>query len=132
MSKVEDLLAPSGDGTEDTTVVLFTLDTTARNAALPQWLYGEIIRVTPFGANVWWYISNSESASVDRTVAVSATGATAADLGSRLANGVTVERLCGHAKPGDRLYLVWQGDGAGTSLQIEKGSGRPRTVTVDI
>lgn len=132
MSKAEDMLAPSGDGTSDTTIVAYTLDTTARNAALPAFLYGEFIRVTPFGANVWWYISTSSIAAVDRAVAATPTGEQAANLGSRLDNGVTVERVCPYARQGQTLYLVWQGDAAGTVLQIEKGSGRPQTVTRDI
>lgn len=132
MSKAEDVVAPSGDGTSNTTVVAFTLDTTARNAALPAFLYGEYIRVTPYGANVWWYISTSSTATVDRTVAASATGAQAANLGSRLEDGVSVDRVCPYARQGQSLYLVWQGDAAGTMLQIEKASGRPQTVTRDI
>jgi len=131
MSKADDMVAPSGDGTANTTVVLFTLDTTARNAELPAYLHGEYFRIIPFGANVWWYISTSAGAVVDRTVAVSATGAQAANLGSKLPNGVMVERLCPYAAQGAKLYLVWQGDAAGTGLQIEKGSGRPQTVNRD-
>jgi hypothetical protein len=139
MSKAEDMVAPSGDGTNNTTVVTFTLDATARNVELPAFLYGEFIRITPFGANVYWYLSRNLAAAVDRTVTPSAgTAKQAANLGSRLADGFTVERLCPYvpsntdqATPA-KLYLVYQGDAAGTVLQIEKGSGRPYTVTADI
>jgi hypothetical protein len=130
MSKVEDILSPTGDGTANTTVAAYLLDTTARNSALPAYMYGEIIRVTPFGGNAWWYISTSDSAAVDRTVAATDAGATGATVGSRVANGVTVERLCPYVRQGETLYLVWQGDATGV-LQVEKGSGRPFTVTAD-
>jgi hypothetical protein len=131
MSKAEDMVAPSGDGTNNTTVLGFTLDTTARNAELPAYLYGEYLRITPFGANVWWYISTSASATVDRTVAASASGGAAVNRGSRLADGTSIDRVCPYQRQGEKLYLVWQGDAAGTVLQVEKASGRPQTVTRD-
>jgi hypothetical protein len=130
-SKAANSIAPSGDGTSNTAILGFTFDTTARNAELPAYLYGEFIRVTPVGANAWWYISTSASAAVDRTLAVSTTGGPGATRGSYLANGVTAERTCPYARQGVKLYLVWQGDAAGTIFQVEKGSGKPFSVTVD-
>jgi hypothetical protein len=131
MSKAEDVLAPSGDGTENTTVVTYTLDTTARNGEIPAYLYGEFIRVTPYGANVWWYISTSADATVDRTIVpVDSDPQQDPEQGSRLDNGITVERLCPYRANGQKLYLVWQGDAAGEVLQVEKGSGRPQVVAV--
>jgi hypothetical protein len=133
MSKAEDMVAPSGDGTNNTTVLALTLDTTARNIELPPYMYGEFIRLTPFGANVYWFISTSASAAVDRTTAAGATSAlaSAATRGSRLDNGSTIERLCGYARPGQKLYLCYQGSAAGDFLQIEKASGKPQAVTRD-
>jgi hypothetical protein len=130
-SKAANSVAPSGDGTSNTAILGFTFDTTARNAELPAYLYGQFIRVTPVGANAWWYISNSASAAVDRNALVGITGGAAATRGSYLANGSTVERICPYAAQGSKLYLVWQGDAAGTLFQIEKGSGKPYSVTAD-
>jgi hypothetical protein len=131
-SKAAEALAPSGDGTNNTTVVKYTLDGTARNAELPAFLHGQRIRVTPVGTNVTWYISTSSSAAVDRTTAASDTGAQAATIGEYVASGTGVERTCPYAQQGAKLYLCWQGDAAGTFLQIAKASGRPFSVTADV
>lgn len=134
MSKAEDMVAPSGDGTNNTTVLALTLDTTARNIELPPYMYGEFIRLTPFGANVYWFLSTNASAAVDRTTAAGATAALASAVtrGSRLDNGTSVERLCPYGRQGQKVYLCYQGSAAGDLFQIEKASGRPQTVTADI
>jgi hypothetical protein len=133
MSKAEDMVAPSGDGVSNTTVLALTLDTTARNIPLPAYMYGEYIRMTPFGANVYWFLSSSADADVDRTTAAGATAALASAVtrGSRLDNGTTIERLCPGARQGQSVYLCWQGSAAGELFQIEKASGKPMAVTAD-
>ncbi len=124
-NKAAELTAPGGDGTNNTSVISFTLDATARNVAMPRDFYGQYVRMIPVGANLYWYFSTSSSASVDRTVAASASGARAANLGSYIASGTERQPICPAANPGTTVYLVWQGDAAGTFLQIEKSSGRP-------
>jgi hypothetical protein len=137
-------VAPTGDGVAVTTIVLFTLDTTARSVALPSAFWGQFIRVMPIGANVRWFLSNNKAAAVDVTVAVpTAAGATNAKLGSYIANGTERERICpspatvsggavvGSATIDGNIYLCWQGDAVGTFLQVEKGSGRPYQTTRD-
>lgn len=123
--KAAELTAPGGDGTNNTSVISFTLDTTARNVALPRDFYGQFLRVLPVGANLYWYLSKSSSASVDRTVAASASGARAANLGEYLASGTVDHEICPNALTSETVYLVWQGDAAGTFLQIRKSSGKP-------
>lgn len=123
--KAAEITAPGGDGTNNTSVISFTLDTTARNVALPRDFYGQFLRVLPVGANLYWYLSKSSSASVDRTVAASASGARAANLGEYLANGSVDHEICPNGTPSETVYFVWQGDAAGTFVQIRKSSGKP-------
>lgn len=143
-AKAMDSIAPSGNGTDNTLTGVATLDATQRVFALPDGFASNYIRVKPVGAAVRWVV---------RAVAVlpGATGivaptaanmidnatATAADppsfgpkVGSHVADGVEVEReLPGLPPNGGKLYFAWQGLGAGTFLQIEKGSGKPATTT---
>lgn len=128
MSKAADCLAPTGDGTNVTTVVAFTLTTTARNVALPRGFYGEFIRVLAVGANAYWFLSKNASAAVDRTVAPADAGQTNVSLGSYLANGDSREVECPGANSSETVYLCWQGDAAGTLFEVSKASGRPFTV----
>lgn len=135
MSRPEEILAPSGNGTDATTPIVFTLTTTARNAVLPRGLYGNWIRVIPVGANMYWYLAKGTTGGAASTAAVataasttgSATGATGATVGSYLANGVERQILCLNANADESVYLCWVGDGAGTFLQVEKASGKPMT-----
>lgn len=135
MSKSDEALAPSGNGTDATTILVFTLTTTARNAVLPRGLYGNWIRVIPVGANMYWYLAKGTTGGAAASAAVataasttgSATGATGATVGSYLANGLERERLCPNANADESVYLCWVGDGAGTFLQVEKSSGKPMT-----
>jgi hypothetical protein len=123
--KAAEITAPGGDGTNNTSVIAFTLDTTARNVALPRDFYGQFVRLLAVGANAYWYFSKSNSAAVDRTVAASATGARAANLGEYLPNTTIDHEICPNALPTETVYLVWQGDAAGTVLQLRKSSGKP-------
>jgi hypothetical protein len=135
MSKPEEILAPSGNGTDATTVVVFTLTTTARNAALPRGYYGNFIRVIPVGANMYWYLAKGTTGGAAASAAVataasntgSASGATGATVGSYLANGAERQVLCPNANADETVYICWVGDAAGTFMQVEKSSGKPMT-----
>lgn len=141
-SKAAESLAPTGNGTDVTTVIMFTLDATARSVALPASFWGQYIRVMPVGAAVRWFLSNNKAAAIDNTVAVAGVGGTQnAKLGSYIADGTERERLCPYppttnsgatvsgANVDGNIYLCWQGSGAGTFLQVEKGSGKPYVTT---
>jgi hypothetical protein len=137
MSKPEEILAPSGNGADATTPIVFTLTTTARNAVLPRGLYGNFIRIIPVGASMYWYLAKGTTGGAASTAAVataasttgSIAGATGATVGSYLASGAERQVLCPNANNDESVYLCWVGDGAGTFMQVEKSSGKPMTNT---
>lgn len=135
-AKASDNIAPSQDGTNNTLTMLATLDTTARFMALPAGFQGNFFRVRPVGAAVRWVVRcvpqggtvpANALAMIDATVAVAADPpAQNPKLGSYVPDGVEVERELPYCN--GTLYLAWQGTGAGTFVQFEKGSGKPATV----
>lgn len=135
MSKPDEILAPSGDGTNATTVDVFTLTTTARNAPLPRGFYGNFVRIIPVGANMYWFLAKGTTGGAAASAAVAAaasntgsnSGSTGATVGSYLANGAERQVLCPNANADETVYICWVGDGAGTFMQVEKSSGKPMT-----
>lgn len=135
-AKAMDSIAPSGNGTDNTLTGVATLDTTQRNAPLPRGFNGNYIRVKPVGAAVRWLLAvvaqgvaePAANTMIDNATATAADPPTfGAKIGSHVADGVEVERECPYVPEGSVLYIAWQGLGAGTFLQIEKGSGKPFT-----
>jgi len=135
-AKALDNIAPVGDGTNPTLTGVATLDATQRRAALPVGFHGNWIRIKPVGAAVRWVLRAlpagaavpTAASMIDNATAVAADPPTfGAAIGSHVADGVEVERECPYVPPGGSLYIGWQGLGAGTFLQIEKGSGKPST-----
>lgn len=136
--KAKDNIAPvtlvdaAGAPSANTTVLTATLDTTARIAPLPRGFHGNWIRVRPVGAAVrWTLLVILQGNSVPAAATVMANPAAAdpptnnGTSGSYVPDGTEVEREGPHVPEGARLYIAWLGQGAGTFLQIEKGSGRP-------
>lgn len=132
MSKSEEILAPSGDGTNVTTVTVFTLTTSPNIAALPRGYYGNYIRIIGVGAGTFWFLTKNASAAVAAAASNtgSASGATGATVGSYLPAATERHVLCPNAQPTESVYLAWVGDAAGTYLQVEKSSGLPATNAV--
>lgn len=134
--RATDSIAPSQDGTNNTLTMVATLDTTARYMALPAGFPGNFIRVRPVGAAVRWVVrcvAQGGTPPANALAMIDNSTATAADppsqgpkIGSYVPDGVEVERELPYCN--GTLYLAWQGTGAGTFLQIEKGSGKPATV----
>jgi len=132
--KAKDSIAPVGNGTGSTTVGVGTLDATARRFVLAGGFSGNWIRVKPVGAAVRWVVRVLEQGAAVPAAAAIIDNATAtpadpptfgALVGSHVADGTEVERELPYAPPGGSLVFAWQGLGAGTFIQIEKGSGRP-------
>jgi len=124
MDQVSDIKPAFGDGTNSTDVVIFTSDTTARNAALPTAFAGQFVRIRAVGANLFYYFSASPTAAVDRTQLGSATGAQGATRGEYLPSGELLNiKVPGTG--GNTVYFVWQCDAAGTGVWVTKASGIP-------
>jgi hypothetical protein len=134
-AKAMDSIAPSGDGTNPTTVMVATLDTTARVVALPDGFKGNFIRIRPVGAAVRWVVRCLPQGSAAPTGAQMNVTPVPADPpqqsitnGSYVPDGTEVERELPYCAPGGTIYLGWLGAAAGTFLQIEKGSGKHSTL----
>lgn len=132
-AKATDSIAPSGDGTNSNTTLVATLDGTARVFALPDGFKGNFIRVMPVGAGVRWVVRCVPPGGAAPTGAQMNVAPVPADppqqgttVGSFVADGREVERELPYCQ--GTLYFGWLGTGAGTFLQIEKGSGRPATI----
>jgi len=137
-AKAMDSIAPSGNGTDNTLTGVATLDATQRVFALPAGFGGNFIRVKPVGAAVRWVVRAVAQGVAAPTAANMIDNATATvtdpptfgpKVGSHVADGVEVERELPGLPPGGTIYFAWQGLGAGTFLQIEKGSGKLATTT---
>lgn len=115
-----------------------SLDTTARMAALPVSFASNWIRVRPVGAAVRWLtvaLQSSVSAPtasnfLDKTQATHAAGLQfSTKIGRYVPDGTEDEKELPGVPPGYTLWFVWQGEAAGTFLQVEKGSGKPGSAT---
>jgi len=133
--KATDSIAPSGDGTNNTTVLYGTLDTTARVFALPDGFRGNWIRVRPVGAAVRWVVrclpigSSAPTGAQMNVLPVPADPPQQATTnGSYVPDGEMMERELPYCSPGGTLYFGWLGAAAGTFIQIEKGSGKSATL----
>lgn len=141
-AKAMDNIAPvtyidaAGNPTANTCVLTATLDATARRAPLPRGFNGNWIRVLPVGAAVRWTLFAVLQGNTVPAAATVLAAPAAADpptnnttSGSYVPDGQEKERESPYVPEGATLYIAWQGSGAGTFLQIEKGSGRPGTVS---
>lgn len=137
-AKAMDSIAPSGNGTDNTLTGVAILDLVQRVSALPDGFGGNYIRVKPVGAAVRWVVravaagvaAPTAANMIDNATAVAADPPTfGPKIGSHVADGIEAERELPGLPPGGKLYFAWQGLGAGTFLQIEKGSGKPATTT---
>ena len=136
-AKALDNMAPSGDGTNATTVLVGTITGVAQVFALPEGFKGNWIRVRPVGAAVRWVVrcvAQGGAAPTGAQMNVAAVPADppqqAATLGSYVPDGTEVERELPNCPPGSTMYFGWLGSAAGTFIQIEKGSGQPATLTI--
>lgn len=123
MEQVSDIKPAYGDGTNNTDVVIFTSDTTARNAVLPSAFNGQFVRIRAVGANLFYFFSNSALAAVDRTQLGSAAGAQGSNRGEYLPAGELLNVRVPGTTGGTPIYFVWQCDAAGTAVWMTKASG---------
>lgn len=133
-AKAMDSIALVGDGTNNTPTATGELNTTARITALPAGFGGNFLRVRAVGAALRWVVrvvaqggaAPAASDLIDNAQALTGTSLTFnTKIGSYVPDGTEVERELPYVPDGSTLYFAWQGLGAGTFIQIEKGSGKP-------
>ncbi len=136
-AKAMDSIALVGDGTNNTPTATGEISTTARISVLPPGFHGNWLRVRAVGAALRWVVrvvaqgvaAPAASDLIDNTQATAGTTlAFNTKIGSYVADGEEIERELPTVPPGSTLYFAWQGLGAGTFIQIEKGSGMPGRV----
>lgn len=139
-AKAMDSIALVGDGTNNTPTATGELTTTARITALPDGFRGQFLRVRMVGAAGRWVVrivaaggaAPAAGDLIDNAQALTGTTLTFnTKIGSYVPDGTEVERELPYWPNGSTCHFAWQGTGAGTFIQIEKGSGKPGT-TADI
>lgn len=123
MSKASDVKAAFGDGTNNTDSLFFTLAATSKVVALPNGWKGQYVRITPIGADMYYFFSTSASAAVVIPAAADA-GAPAATTGEYVAAGNTLPVQVPYSIDGTSIYFARIGSGTG-SISVTKASGKP-------
>ena len=109
--------APTSSGV--TNVRLFNATTTSQTHELPASWRGRYVAVRCEGGTVDYFYSSLSTASIDRTVAASAAGASSTSLGARMADGDIREEVVPSPRGSDVVYLVRQADVSTAALRIE-------------
>jgi hypothetical protein len=123
-AKAADDKAPFGDGTNPTSVLFFTCDSTSRANALPGSLQGEfvwIINTSPTNG-AFWFVSSSDSAQCDETVAATDGGTSSPQLGEWLAPGASVRRRLPYWRPDEVRYFVRASAASAPLMVVEANS----------
>ena len=115
--------APVDTGSNETTVIWWTAETTHKANAVPSDWCGKYVTMYAIGGVVDFFFSTSASAEVDR-------GASAADAGERtktggkLADGIEKMRpfRIPGKEPSDTMYFVRESDTASTVVVMELSS----------
>lgn len=124
MRKKDEAKGAFGDGVNNSDTDFFTLAAATKVGQIPDGWKGQIVRVTPFGANMWYLFSTLSTA----TVAIGAAsdgGTQSATQGEYVPNGVTLQVAVPYAPEGQHIYFARIGDAGGTGVSITKASGKP-------
>jgi hypothetical protein len=124
MFKADDVKAAFGDGANNTDSAFFTLAATSKVGQVPDGWKGQFVRMTPFGANMWYFFSTNPAAAI-AIGAASDGGTQSATQGEYVPTGTTARMLVPYAPEGSHVYFVRIGDAAGTGVSITKASGKP-------
>lgn len=128
--KSDDVLAASGDGTNNTTVLRFTLELASAANIIPIAWCGQYVRVRPVGANAYYFFSKVSTATAANPAAA-ADGGAGPTRGEYLPDGECSDFLVPYANDGEPVYIVRLGSAAGASLYIAKASGQPLNNTLN-
>ncbi len=119
--QADNVVAPFTDGSAVSNVRLFDSTTGSQAHALPADWAGKYVRILPLTEDVWVLFSKNAAATVDRTVAATAAGASNTALGTKLLKDQYHDyRLPGKADS-ETLYFVREA-GATGSVQIQLAS----------
>lgn len=124
MGKAEDVKAAFGDGVNNTDSDFFTLAAASKVGQVPDGWKGQFVRMTPIGANMWYFFSSNPAAAI-AIGAASDGGTQSPTQGEYVANGTTIPVLVPYAAEGQHVYFVRIGDAAGTGVSVTKASGKP-------
>jgi hypothetical protein len=128
--KADDVLAASGDGTANTTVLRFTLELVSASNAVPIGWCGQYVRMRPVGAAAYYFFSKVPGTTVANPAAA-ADGGAGPTRGEYLADGECSDFLVPYANDGEAVYLVRLGSAGGASLYVAKASGQPLNNTLN-
>jgi hypothetical protein len=129
MMKAADVKAAfgAGDGVTNTDSLFYTLAATTKNGQIPDGWQGQFVRITPLGANMWYYFSFNATGTVVINAAAD-NGGGAPTQGEPVLAGITLNVVVPTApnNPGNQhVYFIRIGDAAGTGVSMTKASGVP-------
>jgi len=135
MDRANDVKGTFGDGTNNTDCAGYTVATGAgsgsgRVDAIPVGWYGEFLGLRSVGADSRYFFTKNSGATIDPSVAASATGGQSPQRGALLPSGELVQVLCPTAGPSETIFLARASTGSPTSLEVVKYSGKPGNNTV--
>lgn len=114
--------APFGDGTNSTSVRLFTCDSTSRAHAVPSSWAGKMVLIVNETANLaQFFFSKNGSAQCDETIAAADAGAASAQLGGSIPGNSGRKVKIPAIADGETLYFV-RASVTSTSLRLELAS----------
>lgn len=123
VTKAEDVLAASGDGTNNTTVLRYTLELASASNAIPQGWYGQFVRMRPVGGDMYYFFSKVSGATAANPAAA-ADGGAGATRAEYVPSGERYEVQVPYADGGDTIFFVRLGGTAATSVYMTKASGQ--------
>ena len=124
MSKAEDVKGAFSNGTDNSDVLRYTLETTTAVDLIPVGWQGQFVRMRPVGGDLYYLFSTLSTQTVTNDAAAAAGGA-GATRGEYVPSGECLEVQVPHSRDGVRLYFARLGGTASTSVYMTKASGKP-------
>ena len=128
MDRANDVKGCFGDGVANTDTAAYTVTTAGSGSGrvdpIPVGWYGEFLGLRSVGADSRYYFTKLSTATIDPTIAASATGGQSPQRGALLPAGELVQVLCPVAGNGETIFIARASTGAAT-LEITKWSGKP-------
>lgn len=112
-----------GDGTNATEMLNFTLTNVSKVNVLPVAWHGRYVRMRPVGADMNYYFTFDDGATIAASPAASDAGASAATQGERVPDGELFEVKVPWPPSGGRVYFARLGSVASQSVQVVLADG---------
>ncbi len=121
-NKAAQIVAPFGDGSANTSVRLFTCDSTSRAHAIPADWCGKIVRISNETANLaQFFFSKNSTATCDETLVASDAGQPSPSLGEALPGNTEIHVLVPNKEQYETMYFV-RASATSTSLRMRLAS----------